>query len=247
MDFLAALRFLTIIPVPGGDPQRLGRSQVFFPLVGLLLGLMLVGLDWVLSPFLPVFLLNALLLLAMVVVTGALHLEGFVDTCDGLAVRSSSEERLNIMSDSRVGAFGVVGVVSLLLLKYAALLSLPDSSRIVTLLLMPVLSRWGMVYAIFAFPPARSEGLGAIFKSQATTLRFIPATLLALAIAVFVGEWAGLALMAALAIMFVAVGSYLARRLGGLTGDTYGALNELGEVAVLLCFPSFLALAEAGF
>ena len=118
------------------------------------------GIDRGLSLILPSVVVNALLIVVLIILTGALHLDGFIDTCDGLA-GDSPQRRLEIMSDSQVGAFGIVGVCGLLLLKYVALLSLPDTLRLAGLLLMPALSRWTMAYAIFAFPcVSKTSGLG---------------------------------------------------------------------------------------
>ena len=155
MKFLAALRFLTIIPLPWGrdvSPEELGRSTVYFPVVGIIIGLILVGLSWILRLFLPPPVVNVLLVVSLVVISGALHLDGFVDTCDGIAGHKTPEERWRVMNDSRAGAFGIIGVVLLLLVKYVSLNSLPELWLMPTLVLMPMIGRWTMVYAVFAYP-----------------------------------------------------------------------------------------------
>jgi len=240
LGFFAGLRFLTIIPLPfrrEAGAEEIGQSVVYFPLVGLLLGFILIGLDQLLGLVLPIFLVNALLIIAMVILTGALHLDGFIDTCDGVMVRSSAEERLRVMADSRVGSFGIIGACCLLLLKYAALASVPESLRIPALILMPVLSRWAMVYAIFAFPYVKEVGVGQIFKQQANWQRLATATVMALLISLVLSGLSGLALMAALWFIVLGVASYLHLKLKGLTGDTYGAINELAEVLSLILLP----------
>ncbi|HAZ31950.1 MAG TPA: adenosylcobinamide-GDP ribazoletransferase, partial [Dehalococcoidia bacterium] len=103
----------------------MGRSIGYFPLVGLVLGAVLVGIDQLLGLFLPPLLVSALLVVSLILLTGALHLDGLMDTCDGFAVRSSAAERLRVMADSRVGGFGVVGVCCLILLKYISLITMP--------------------------------------------------------------------------------------------------------------------------
>lgn len=118
MKFLAALRFLTIIPLPWRrevSPEEMGRATTYFPVVGLIIGLILAGLNWLLGLLLPSSVVNALLIVSLVVLSGALHLDGFVDTCDGIAGHKTIEERWWVMHDSRAGAFGIVGVVLLLL------------------------------------------------------------------------------------------------------------------------------------
>jgi adenosylcobinamide-GDP ribazoletransferase len=244
--FLNAVRFLTIIPVPGGgqmEPGKMGRSVAFFPLVGLLLGLITAGLNWLIGRFLPASVTAILLVLAMTVLTGGLHLDGLMDTCDGVFVRRTPEERLRIMDDSRVGSFGVIGGALVILSKYAVLTSLPGTRIFEVLVLTPVVSRFLMAWAVFAFPCARPEGLGFMFKQSVNVLSFAVATVTALAIIFIAAGLPGLAITAAVWIIITLAALYLKSRLNGLTGDTYGALNELAEVAVLIIL-SALSMAH---
>jgi adenosylcobinamide-GDP ribazoletransferase len=237
LSFLAALRFLTIIPLPGrreASPEELGRSVVFFPLVGAIIGLILVGLNWLLGLALPSALVNVLLVVSLVAVSGALHLDGLVDTCDGLASGKTVEERWRVMDDSRAGAFGIIGVCCLLLVKYVALNNVPARWLMPTLVLMPLLSRWAMVYALFAYPYAKPSGLGKVFKQGASWLRFTIATVVTLVMAVILAQLAGFIIMLAIWVIVLAVATYLKGKFGGLTGDTYGAINEVSEVCVLI-------------
>ena len=232
MSFLTALGFLTVIPVgKGASPRDLGRSIPFFPLVGLLLGLLLAGADRLLW-FLPGAVVNVLLLVILALATGGLHLDGFIDTCDGLVGLKKPHERWEIMNESRVGGFGVIGAVLLLLLKYAALLALPQ--RLEALILMPILGRWAGVLGITAFAHAKPEGLGRTFKDAARPVHFVLASLLALAISLALFRLEGLALMLGVGVLVWAFGLYLRGRFAGLTGDNYGALIEAGEVFFLL-------------
>ena len=146
------------------------------------------------------------------------------------------------MHDSRAGAFGIIGVVLLLLVKYVALNSVPESLLMITLVLMPVVGRWAMVYAVFAYPYARPEGLGKEFKQVASWQRFTIATVITLATAIVL-VWladiayfylAGLAIMFGIWVIIVGMAAYLKRKFSGLTGDTYGAINEVVEVGVLI-------------
>jgi adenosylcobinamide-GDP ribazoletransferase len=180
---------------------------------------------------------NALLIITMVVFTGALHVDGFIDTCDGVMVRSSAEERLRIMADSRVGSFGVIGACCLFLLLYVALASVPKDLRNPALIVMPVLSRWAMVYAIFAFPYARKVGSGQIFKKQTNWWRMALTTLITLLISLALAGLSGVALMAALWLIVSGVAGFLRVRLAGLSGDTYGAINEMTAVFTLILLP----------
>ena len=234
MGFWTALQFLTIFPTPlchKVTASTSGQSLTYFPLVGLILGAILLGLYYGLTLILPSSVVNALLIIALVILTGAHHLDGFMDTCDGVIAGTSKKERLAIMSDSKVGTFGIVGAILLLLLKYASL----SSARILpALLLMPALSRWVMISIIFTFPYAKRSGMGLAFKRGATWQRMTIATIIALIAAVVLLKLWGLVLMAALWLIAFGIASYFRSRLGGLTGDNYGAINELAEVLVLL-------------
>jgi len=245
LRFLAALRFLTIIPLPYRrevSPEEVGRSIAYFPVVGVIIGLILAGLNWLLGLFLPSGVVNGLLIVSLVIISGALHIDGFVDTCDGIAGHKTVEDRWRVMHDSRAGAFGIVGIFLLLLVKYVSLNSVPENLLMATLVLMPVVSRWAMVYAVFAYPYARPAGLGKVFKQEASWQRFTIATVITLAVAISLAQLANIAYfyMAGLAIMFgiwvivVAMAAYLKQKFSGLTGDTYGAINEVTEVGVLL-------------
>ena len=236
MRFLTALGFLTIIPLPWRhevSPEEVGRSTGYFPVIGLIIGLTLAGLNWLFSLFLPSAVVNGLLIVSIAVISGALHLDGFVDTCDGIAGHKTVEDRWRVMHDSRAGAFGIVGVVLLLLVKYVSLNSVPENLLTVTLVLMPVVSRWAMVYTVFAYPYARPAGLGKIFKQEASWQRFTAATLIALAVAAILARLAGLVIMISIWVIVVGMAVYLKRKFSGLTGDTYGAINEVTEVCVL--------------
>ena len=206
----------------------------YYPVVGIIIGLILAGLSWLLSLILPSAVVNVLLIVCLVVISGALHLDGFADTCDGIAGHKTPQERWAIMRDSRVGAFGIVGVSCLLLLKYVSLNSIPEPFLMPTLILMPAISRWAMVYAGFAYPAAQPSGLGKAFKQKANWRMLTLATLVALAVVAGLAQLAGLAIMAGIWIVVTAMGAYFRRKFSGLTGDTYGAINEVAEVGVLI-------------
>lgn len=239
MGLAAAIRFLTVVPLrretSAGD---MGRSLPFFPVVGLALGGLLLGLDRLLGLAFPSALVNILLIIALIVVTRALHVDGFIDTCDGLAGGGSASARLEIMRDSRVGSFGVIGALCLVLLLYVSLTLLPEQHRQAALVLAPAISRWTMVYAVAAYPYARQgQGLGATFKDGATWPRFAAATAVTLAACGGLMRLDGLAVMAASWLVAAAAARYLGGKLGGLTGDTYGAINEVVQAAVLVLIP----------
>lgn len=248
MRFLAALRFLTTIPLPWVRevrPEELGRSTGYFPVVGIIIGLILVGLSWLFGLFLPSPLVYVLLVVSSVVISGAIHLDGFVDTCDGIAGHKTPEERWQVMSDSRVGGFGIIGVVLLLLVKYVALGNVPPALLMLTLVLMPVISRWAMVYAIFAYPYAKPLGLGVVVKQGTRWPKFLMATLITLVVAYVLARLMGVAIMLGIWIIAMVMAGYFKRKFSGLTGDTYGAINEVAEVSVLILVSFLVRLGLA--
>lgn len=242
-SFLAAVQFLTTIPIPWRrdfSPEELGRSAVYFPVIGVIIGLILAGLSWLFGLFLPSGVTSALLIAFMVIASGGLHLDGFVDTCDGIGGQKPVEDRWRAMSDSRAGSFGIIGVVLLLLIKYAALNSVPASSLLITLVMMPMLSRWAMVYAVFTYKYAKPTGLGRAFKERTRWPGFTVATVITAVMAMLIAQLIGLAIMIVVWIVTVVAAAYFKGKFSGLTGDNYGAINEITEVSVLL-FISLLA------
>lgn len=241
--FRVALAFLTVIPTgitSFRGPDELARSACYFPLVGLLLGLLsagLVALTWHLLPAAP---LVVLVLLILFFLTGGLHLDGLADTVDGLLGGLQKERALEIMKDGPVGPLGAAVIVLLYLWKYAALHSTGGSLLLALLLVMPVSGRWSMVMAGAAFGPARQDGLGSQFIGGLTWGRFVLSTICPLAL-VALALWGKIEFAPVLlcGLTFALAGAYLfarfaARRLDGLTGDVLGAVNELAEAAFLL-------------
>ena len=232
---LVALNFLTALRLPGAasaGARQLGGAVGFFPLVGLLLGALLLGAQRLLAAALPAPLAAALLLSLWILLSGALHLDGFLDACDGLFGGRSPEQRLHIMRDEAIGAFAFAGGAILLLLKFTAL----QETAPAALLLAPTLGRWAMALCIVAFPYARPEGLGSAMKANADWRQALLASLVAIAAAWFAAGWLGLLAVGALLVLVILLGRFVLGLIPGFTGDLYGAACELGETLVLLIF-----------
>jgi adenosylcobinamide-GDP ribazoletransferase len=237
--FLFALQFLTIAPVlirrPIG-PEELGRSMRWFPAVGALLGCVIALVDWLLAPITTPEIRSVAAVTLLAVLTGALHLDGLMDACDALFALATPARRLEIMADSRVGSFGLVGAALTLLLKFAAILSLPAFARPEGFIAMGALSRWAMVYATVQFPAARTTGLGSSYKAAAGRIELVIATTLAVLALTVAGVAGAGALLIAWAVA-TACARYACARIGGLNGDVYGAISEVVEVAVVIVLP----------
>ncbi len=238
LTLATAVSFLTILPGPSRAPsgEQIIASRAFYPAVGLLLGLLLVGMEETCRRVFPLHLTAGVLVVTLVVATRGLHLDGLMDVCDGVFGGYTRERRLEIMQDSHIGSFAVAGSLSILLLKYGAILSmlsLTESGKVWALLLFPCLSRWAMVLQLSAFAYARRQGLGAAFASGTRVLPTVTAGATALVASGVLGAGGGLILLATATGVAWAMGRVLSSLLGGLTGDVYGATNEVVEVVSL--------------
>ena len=237
-QFRIALGFLTILPVDRSlqaTPERLGRSMALFPASGVVLGLILVILNSLLDAFIPRAVLDCLLLLILIVITGALHLDGIADLLDGLAGGKDRDGILRIMKDSRVGAMGVVGLVMLLLLKYLCLFNLPLELKSAGLIFMPAAGRWVQVVLAVSCRYLRGpEGTGAVFLEYASERELLIASGSLIAVAMVLFGLQGIFLIFLLGITAMLLIKYFEIRLGGVTGDVLGASSELIEVLALL-------------
>jgi len=244
--FLIAFQFLTIVPLPVTvrcEEEDLGRSMAFFPLVGLALGAFLAGADFLLSPLLPRGVVDLILITLLSIVTGALHLDGLSDVCDGLAARGSRERFLDIMKDSRVGAVGAVALVLGLGLKYQALLAVPLEYKREVLLFFPLAARFTQVQMTVGARRARSDGLGCAFVGGVGVAQLILSLIFTLAAACLLLGLNGLGCVALLFLVTWGVKSWSHRRLGGITGDVIGCASELNEI---FCLLFILALLRQG-
>jgi len=238
-SFSLAWQFLTILPWRKNGrectPQLLGRSMAYYPAIGLLLGLILWAAHWALSLILPRALGDGLVLLILVILTGALHLDGLADTLDGLAAGKAPEERLRIMKDHRVGTFGAVGLVLVLGLKFLALHSLLTQDVGKALLVALTLSRWSMVQLTYRTPYARPEGgLGLAFKENLKKREMVMATIISLGVSLFFLRFWGAILWLGVGVFTLLFQSFFEKKIGGITGDILGAANETNEVFALI-------------
>jgi len=235
--FFIAFQFLTIIPLPFAvrcEERDLGRSMAFFPLVGLTLGGLLAGTDFILGQLFPRQVSDLLLIVLLTVVTGALHLDGLADVCDGLAARGGRERFLAVMKDPHTGAVGVVGLMLVLLLKYVALLAIPLEFKREALILFPAIARFSQVQMAAGSQRVRKDGLGALFVGGAGAVQFGTAALLTLVAAVFLMGVKGVCCFLVAGLLTWGGRRWAHRRLGGVTGDLIGSVSEVNEIGCLL-------------
>lgn len=230
-----ALRFLTILPVPGMPPmseQSIAKAIPWFPLAGAIIGVLLAGVGAAAGWLWNADVRAALLVVAWGVLTAGLHLDGVGDTFDAVMSWRPRERKLEIMKDSRVGAMGVLAMVAVLGLKFIWLRATGDG-WLAAVLLAPALGRWADIYGIFWFPAAREGGLGRSFSEQVQQRDFIVTTVFVVVLALLLGGLHGIAALALVWLATLLLARWWTRDLGGLTGDTYGALCEIAEVVAL--------------
>ena len=240
----AALQLLTITPPIVRrmfTDREMGRAVGWFPLVGALLGAGLAGLDAASRRIVPVPVAATLVLAAWIIATGALHLDGFLDSCDGLLGGHTPEDRLRIFRDERVGAFAVIGGVLLVLLKYSVLVGLEQ--RAAALVVIPTLGRLMIALTVVRYPYARPQGLGRALHDHAGVRQAWGATIAAVLVTVLLGRETGLVCLLAALAAGAWVVWFTLRRLPGLTGDIYGAVCEASEAAALVAWSACEHLA----
>jgi adenosylcobinamide-GDP ribazoletransferase len=240
---VAAFRFLTSLPLPSSHETAahdLRHALPYFPLIGLALGGLLVGLDHLLSAFIARPLVDFVLLASLLLLSGGLHFDGLVDTADGLLGPGPAHRRLETMRESWVGSLGVATGLAQLLLLYVALTALPSNQRVAALLLAPILGRWAIVYGYVALPYARRTATLSLALKRGATIRVGAATTIFVLLVAGLLSWpSGPLIMAFVWVTTAAVGRLAQARLGGMTGDVYGAVEQTVETLTLLLVPPF--------
>jgi adenosylcobinamide-GDP ribazoletransferase len=237
-DFLQALSFLTILPVGKrslSGAKELARSMAFYPLAGLLLGFLLYLGYWLFSLLFPRPLALWATIGLLAFLTRSLHLDGFADTIDGLASGGTREHILEVMRDSRIGTFGVIGLILLIGAKYFSLDQLAGEFILSFLILMAVMGRHSMVLVCYQSPYARpGEGLAKPFTENLGPLETAVSAGTALGIALWVGGSKGIFVFSGVTLFSLGYRLFFVKRLGGITGDILGAANELAELLCLI-------------
>lgn len=247
-SFALAWQLLTILPLPGrpvsGIPSSTFASSLhWFPVVGFLLGGSLLTIDRVLQDFFPPVVLNMVLLALYVLLTGGLHLDGWADTVDALAGGKNPEHRLDILRDSRIGALGATGLVLILGLRYAGLLTLPAGLRDGMLFCMPAVGRWAMVIGSWGVVYPRTEGLAAPFiRTVLWRDVLVASTVVGWGLWMMFGVGSAVVLMIGVYAAIRLVVWWMSNKFGGITGDVLGAMNEGIESLFLIVAPFILVL-----
>lgn len=244
--FLTAVMFLTRIPCPpwvGHEPEYLARSTIYFPLIGAMVGLwggLFFALGWLgWTPLIAAVVST----IATVWLTGAFHEDALADSCDGFGGGWAKDDILRIMKDSRVGSYGVVGLVLVMALKVGALSTFDPGDAVRALVAAHALGRWSSLPLIWRYDYVReSSATGKPFAASVTPERLAIGTALMLAIVVLAIGWMAIPAVGAVLLVICLGGRYFRRWIGGITGDALGAANQVAEAAVYLALtfhPSF--------
>jgi len=264
-DFLWGLNFLTIVPIGKRWCERepkIGNAVFWFPIIGLLMGVVLTFIYFPATWFFPHLVADAIILIIYIVMTGGFHLDGFADTCDGLFGGSTREKRLDIMRDSRTGSYGALCLICTVGLKYTCLVSIdPEAVAALSviydyetmkdlnplylqacekgkvLLFMCAIGRWSQVLGAALSSYARDEGGTGKIIVENVKIRHALFSSIVPGILIFL--FCGITGILIFFMVFIVVAlfvSYAKERIGGMTGDTLGATNEISELTVLLSF-----------
>ncbi len=254
-NYLRALAFLTIIPLPfvrfGPDGRELSHSATFFPLAGATIGLLLTAVTWLLLHIFPAGVVVAVVLALNFFLTRGLHLDGLADTADGLIGTTDRAKAFKAMDDSAVGVMGAVSIFLVYLAKFALLIEFNIFVLPFVLFFMPLAGRLAIVYAGAWFAPARDQGLGDMFLRDLRWPILLKASLLTALLFFIFAWWYAPLVVAVIGGCLLALAAahllsfYASRRLGGITGDILGASCELGEMFFLFGF--YLALQQSSY
>lgn len=248
--FAAALRFLTILPVPEawcGDAATLSGTPAMFPLVGLLLGVAAGAAAWGLVRLVPGPVASVLLVTGLVGASGGMHLDGLSDMADGFFSSRSRQRILEIMKDSRIGAMGVIAIVLTLAMKIVCFANLPAPTFWRVAALTPIAGRCGMLLVLSLLPYARPEGgLGKPFAERRTALQAGWAVLVLAAAAYGLLQMEGLAITGVSLAAALLLAAWSFHKIGGATGDVYGAACELTELMPVFTMITWLGIHTRG-
>jgi adenosylcobinamide-GDP ribazoletransferase len=242
--FLAAIQFLTILPLPRGlspDERALGGSLPFFPVVGLGIGAAVAAIDWGAGLLFPAGVTSVLAVILLIAASGGLHIDGLADTADGFFSSRPRERILEIMRDSRTGPMGVAAIVCVVALKIALFASVAAPGRTWVLLMTPVAGRCALLIQMALLPYVRPDGLARIFHRNRSPVHLLWALTFLIAAGGFAGGVPGLAAAGGSLLFALFFTAYVRRKIGGLTGDTLGAACEWTELAPALVASAWLS------
>ena len=236
-EFAAAVQFMTRIPMPAFryEPDLVLSGAKFYPIVGVVVALGAIAVEWLLRSHLPQTLTALAVVIYLVAITGGFHEDGLADAVDAFGGGWTRQRMLDIMHDSRIGSFGTLAIVLSLAARWSLLAAMPVARLPWYLLAAHVLCRWTTLPLGTFMDSARSDGLGARLAHKIPASSMLIGTLLAFAIAGWALRLQAIAPIVAASLIMLLSGLYYRSRIGGITGDCFGATNQLAEIAVYVC------------
>lgn len=234
------LQFLTRIPINISlecKQDNFRRAAFYLPIIGLIVG----GIQWiayyVLNIFLPANITAVLIFIVSVLITGALHVDGLGDTCDGFYAFKGKDKIIEIMKDSRIGTFACIAIVADILLKISAMTYIIENKLTVIIILAPILGRLSITFISLIGRPAKSSGSGNLFIGNMSRTIVLFAALLTFAISIiFIGITDSAIIIVITSLVSLSVNKYSESKINGITGDILGANNELVEISILITY-----------
>jgi adenosylcobinamide-GDP ribazoletransferase len=230
-DFLLMLQLLTRVPINKALPcenDNFKNGASFFSLIGLLIGLCQYILFIVLAKVIPINFAVISIIIFDILITGALHIDGFGDTCDGFFAFKGKDKIIEIMKDSRIGTFGCIGIVLNLLIKYEGYLLVVSNWKGIFILIIPMISKFSMILLSYIGKPAKEKGTGNLFINTVTLKEIIVNVIFVIIIGSLLGFiFETIALLIAAVIITILFNLLCNSKINGITGDSLGANNEL--------------------
>ncbi len=240
-SLILMFQFFTRIPIPiavPANPKSFRRGVVFLPLVGAVIGIILAGINYFIEPYISPLVASIVIVIAEIILTGGLHLDGLADSFDGLYSARKKERMLEIMKDSHIGTYGVIALIMTLMLKVAIIYTIPASIKFNLLLVMPIVSRFGVVFLGYRFKYAREDGLGNWLIGNVAIYHVIVSAIVTGIIvwALFDNVYLSI-FFVGIAVVFAQIYGYrVKKQIDGITGDILGSYIELMEVLQLFCY-----------
>ncbi len=245
--FISILQFMTRIPIniDTGFDEEFHKTITYFPLVGLVLGVLIYIIGLVSGIFFDSFITSIIVTLALVILTGGLHIDGLGDTFDAIYSYRDKERMLEIMKDSRLGTNSLLAIMFLILLKIGFIYSIINNSLLWTVIFMPVVARLGVIVMMYKTVTPRENGMGNLFIGKASTSMFTIAILYTIILIIgisklifLVSTFEAMMLISTIIILFIfnnLFKKYIYKKIDGVTGDILGCTIELGELIYLFC------------
>jgi len=243
-NFILILQFMTRIPININlkvERENFQKGVAYFPLVGLIVGGIEALVYYMSAKIFPLSIASFFFVVAHIVITGAIHIDGFGDTIDGIFSGRSKDRILEIMKDSRVGTFGAVGIILLILGRFIAIKEMPFDAAIVAIVLAPIIARTCVTFLMYKRKYAREkEGLGDLFIGVLEKKTFLIALVIGCILTLVIAKERGIILLIVGFVVSILFRNYVEKKIDGVTGDVLGASIELNELIVLLLVTSSL-------